>query len=170
MTDNVWRTSPASTTKTLPIHCPLPPRSWSVHSKASSASVCAIVQAPHTISEHSCRTLASPVCSLILQRGASQCIRLRGSFNVEWAVRPPWRSVAAIPDEPTTIAILDYWRLSAKSKLMTHVFPVPPNASRKIIPTNFFSIRSNTAMYAALGSITSSGWFIKTYVSSSFTS
>ena len=163
ITGSVWRKSPASSTKTPPMRFPLPRRSWSVRSKASNACLCAMVHSSQTISSHSCKTLASPVPLLMLQSGASQCVKFRGSFSVECAVRPPWSSVAAIPEEATAIAILDRCRIFARSKLMTNVLPVPPGASRNSNPPAFLSIRSNIALWAALWSTTSIGLFASTY-------
>ena len=49
-----------------------------------------------------------------------------GSLTVEWAVRPPSKSVAAMPDEATARAIFLSTITFANSKLIRNVLPVPP--------------------------------------------
>jgi len=50
---------------------------------------------------------------------------------VEWAVRPPSKSVAAIPDEATARAIFLSNLTFANSKFIRNVLPVPPGTSKK---------------------------------------
>ena len=60
---------------------------------------------------------------------------LSGHLNVEWAVRPPSKSVAAMPDEATARAIFLKSNLTfANSKFIRNILPVPPGA-----PKNSFS-------------------------------
>ena len=51
------------------------------------------------------------------QEGYSLVARSRGSLNVEWAVLPPWRSVAAIPEDATASAMSPRDRNFASIKL-----------------------------------------------------
>ena len=67
----------------------------------------------------------------MLQVGRSVLCKFSSSLKVECAVFPPDRSVAAIPDEATAIAMSPCSRIFARSKLRRNVFPVPPGASRK---------------------------------------
>jgi hypothetical protein len=53
----------------------------------------------------------------MLYVGVSQCAKLRGNLIVEWAVRPPVRSVAAFPDAATARAILPVCLTLAKECL-----------------------------------------------------
>ena len=59
----------------------------------------------------------------------------RGSLNVEWAVRPPSKSVAAMPDEATARTI---FFIDSNSKFIRNVLPVPPGAYKKIFPSLLF--------------------------------
>lgn len=80
---------------------------------------------------------------------SSKYCAFSGSLNVECAVLPPSKSVAAIPDEATANAIFPFDRTLAKIREITKVFPVPPGASRKYNPPDWLSIVSKTLLYTA---------------------
>ena len=75
---------------------------------------------------------ASSDCALIEQT-ESACM-LIGILNLEWAVRPPSNSIAAIPDEATARAMSPDDLTLARSIFSTNVFPVPPGPSMKKMP------------------------------------
>ena len=52
-----------------------------------------------------------------------------GSLNVEWAIRLPSKSEAAMPDEATARAIFLSNLTFVNSKFIRNVLPVPPGAS-----------------------------------------
>lgn len=57
------------------------------------------------------------------------------SLKVEWAVRPPTNSVAALPDDATARVILPPYRTFARSIMIKKVLPEPPRASKiNILP------------------------------------
>jgi len=55
----------------------------------------------------------------MLQTGVSDRVRSNGSLKVEWAVRPPSNSVAAIPEEATARAMPFEDRIFANNRLIT---------------------------------------------------
>ena len=63
---------------------------------------------------------------------------LSGHLNVEWAVRPPSKSVAAMPDEATAGAFFLSNLTFANSKFIRNVLPVPPGASKKIFFLHYY--------------------------------
>ena len=56
---------------------------------------------------------------------------LIGIWKREWAVRPPYNSNAAIPDDATARAIPLLALTEDSNVLYKNVFPVPPNPSTK---------------------------------------
>lgn len=56
-----------------------------------------------------------------------------GILKVEWAVLPPSRRRAAIPEEATARAILPWLRTRASRVLNRKVLPEPPMPSRKMV-------------------------------------
>lgn len=71
---------------------------------------------------------------MILHVGVSVVCKFNGNFSAECAVRPPSKSVAAIPDDAIASAILFRDRMVAKMIEMRKVLPVPPGASMKYNP------------------------------------
>ena len=62
-----------------------------------------------------------------------------GCLNVEWAVHPPSKSMAAMPDEVTARAIFLKLNLTfANSKFIRNVLLVPPGASKKIFSLHYY--------------------------------
>ena len=60
------------------------------------------------------------------------------SLNVEWAVRPPSKSVAAMLDEATARAIFLLNLTFANSKFIRNVLPVSPGASKKTFFLHYY--------------------------------
>ena len=54
---------------------------------------------------------------------------------MEWAVRPPSKSVVAMPDEATARTIFLSNLTFANSKFIRNVLPVPPGASKFFSPS-----------------------------------
>ena len=76
--------------------------------------------------EHCCRTLAFPDPFDMLQVTFSEWFMFKGNLKAS--------NVDAMPEEATAIAIPLSRLIVAKSKLITNVLPVPPGASRNMIP------------------------------------
>ena len=57
-----------------------------------------------------------------------------GILNCEWAVRPLFNKIDAIPEDATAKVILPAERTHARIKFSINVFPVPPGPSIKKMP------------------------------------
>lgn len=111
-----------------------------VLSSASTDVLFDMVASSQTINEHSRINFPVLLCLETLQTLLLSSVAIfKGSLNVECAVRPPSKSVAAMPDDATANAIFPVDLTFFKSRLIINVFPVPPGASRK---NNFPSLLS----------------------------
>uniref|UniRef100_A0A8D9FB32 Uncharacterized protein n=1 Tax=Cacopsylla melanoneura TaxID=428564 RepID=A0A8D9FB32_9HEMI len=106
-------------------------RSRRVLSNASRPPLWDMVHSSQIIMDASVRTLATAVPFLMLHVGLSEKPRFKGSLKAAWAVRPPSKRVAAIPDEATATAICLLDLIFARIRFIRKVFPVPPGASKK---------------------------------------
>ena len=60
------------------------------------------------------------------------------SLNVEWAVDPPSKSVAAMPDEAAARAIFLSNLTFANSKFIKNILLVPPTGASKIFSLHYY--------------------------------
>ena len=82
-------------------------------SRASNTNLLLIGASSTMLSHASLINLASDVPFLIEQRGTSHYVRLRGTLEVLWMVRPPGISVSVRPLLEAAIAIFDCDRIVA---------------------------------------------------------
>lgn len=106
------------------------------------------------ISEVSCNSFPKGPFLRIEHTDCCSKDTVKGSLNVEWAVFPLCKRVAAIPDEATANAVFPDCRTLANIKLERKVFPVPPGASKKNMFPLLFSTLSIIESYAIFWSAT----------------
>lgn len=94
------------------------------------------------MSTYSCRITASFVRLVIFHTWISFHAKLSYNLKIEYAVLPPGCILAAIPEEGTTIAILECSRILASNGLMRNLLPVLPCASRKKSSSSFYCTSS----------------------------
>ncbi|CAN7011515.1 unnamed protein product [Brassica oleracea var. botrytis] len=82
---------------------------------------------------------------------------LRGILNLEWAVRPPGRSRAAIAEEATSLTFLFDFLKAEMIVLYKNVFPVPPAPLIKESLPCFSKTDNMTSSYITLCSSLSLG-------------
>ena len=124
-----------------PISCLLPRMSWSVRSSASNPCLCIIVHSSNTMRLHSCSSFAMPVPFLMMHVGLSVRVKLSGNFKVERAVYNPSK------EHVTAMATMHRMRILASSKFSRNVLPVPPGASRYIMPSCLLSTLAKILVY-----------------------
>ena len=123
-TGSIWQKSPPNTIT-------LPPngfssnngsttfiRSLNVLSTASNACLCVIGASSHIISFVTCKSKAKSELCFIEQVESSWI--LIGILKQEWAVRPPGKRSAAIPEEATARAISPFER-TFSSKVLYYI-------------------------------------------------